>query len=165
MGPPGAMGMGMGMGSEKPRNDPLGVQTYVRQAWRLSVLAEALEAEDPKSKGKGLLQLVPATEMQLAEDVTLLATVLRDCAFDMTEYADFAALSKCLDRLLPERIEEREAAEQAEAAAMAAQENATETDASPEETVPVEESSAPGETEEPAKKPAVKKPSPKKSEP
>ena len=127
--------------------------------------AEALEAEDPKSKGKGLLQLVPATEMQLAEDVTLLATVLRDCAFDMTEYADFAALSKCLDRLLPERIEEREAAEQAEAAAMAAQENATETDASPEETVPVEESSAPGETEEPAKKPAVKKPSPKKSEP
>jgi hypothetical protein len=48
---------------------------------------------------------------------------------------------------------------------MAAQENATETDASPEETVPVEESSAPGETEEPAKKPAVKKPSPKKSEP
>ena len=160
IGPPGAMGMGMGMGSEKPRNE-----TYVRQAWRLSVLAEALEAEDPKSKGKGLLQLVPATEMQLAEDVTLLATVLRDCAYDMTAYADSAALSKCLDRLLPERIEEREAAEQAEAAAMAAQENATETDASPEETVPVEESSAPGETEEPAKKPAVKKPSPKKSEP
>ena len=156
MGPPGAMGMG----SEKPRNE-----TYVRQAWRLSVLAEALEAEDPKSKGKGLLQLVPATEMQLAEDVTLLATVLRDCAFDMTAYADSVILSRCLDRLLPERIEEREAAEQAEAAAMAAQENATETDASPEETVPVEESSAPGETEEPAKKPAVKKPSPKKSEP